>query len=252
MTKPIVSYCRVSTKQQGASGLGLEAQRQTVHAYASRMGAAIISEHVEVESGRKSDRKELRNAIGQATRAGAQLVVAKLDRLSRNVAFLSALMESNVDFVCCDNPNANKLTIHILVAVAQDEAEKASERTKAGLAIAKQRGKLLGSARPNHWRGKERKRKEGLIKAREASILSKKAEAHRRIADLIPAIKELRLRGCTFKEISDALNNAGQLSPKGKKWHPHSILRVCKREGIRIPSGFYKPGGASLSGLLEI
>lgn len=252
LPKPIVSYCRVSTKQQGASGLGLEAQRQAVHAYVERTGATILSEHVEVESGRKSDRKELHNAIGQAMRGGGQLVVAKLDRLSRNVAFLSALMESNVDFVCCDNPSANKLTIHILVAVAQDEAEKTSLRTKEGLKVAKQMGKLLGSSRPGHWKGRENKRKEGLLKAKVAAKIKRQEEARKRIADLIPVIRELRLRGGTYDEIADALNAAGQVSPMGKKWSSMTVHRICKRENIRIPSGPYKPGGVSLRGLLEI
>lgn len=117
-----------------------------------------VQSYTEVESGKRKDRPQLTKAIGHAKLARATLVVAKLDRLARNVAFLSALMESEIDFVACDNPHANRPTIHILAAVAEDEVRRISERTKAALAAAKRRGIKLGSARPGHWNGREDRR----------------------------------------------------------------------------------------------
>ena len=144
----LVAYYRVSTRRQARSGLGLEAQQAAVLAFQARSGVEVLTSFTEVETGRRSDRPELAKAIAHAKRAGATLVVAKLDRLARNVAFTSALMESGVDFLACDNPHANRLTIHILAAVAEDEARRISERTKAALAAAKRRGVKLGAARP--------------------------------------------------------------------------------------------------------
>lgn len=115
--KPIIAYYRVSTRKQERSGLGLEAQQSDVEEFAQREGAQIIQSYTEVEKGRRKDRPQLAKAIGHANLAKATLVVAKLDRLARNVAFTSTLLESGVDFVACDNPHANKFTIHILAAV---------------------------------------------------------------------------------------------------------------------------------------
>ena len=133
----VVAYYRVSTAKQGASGLGLDAQRAAVAAWTAANGAAVLAGYTEVESGKRADRPELIKALAHAKRSKATLVIAKLDRLSRNVHFLSGLMESGVDFIACDNPHANKLTIHILAAVAEDEAKRISERTKAALAAYK-------------------------------------------------------------------------------------------------------------------
>ena len=117
--------------------MGLEAQDAAIKAYAASVGGEVAGHYTEVESGKRADRPELAKAVAHAKRAKARLVIAKLDRLARNVAFVSALMESGVDFVACDNPHANRLTIHILAAVAEDEARRISERTKAALAAAK-------------------------------------------------------------------------------------------------------------------
>src|SRR5262245_43725144 len=154
----VVSYYRVSTRKQGLSGLGLEGQAEAVAAFCKQHKATVIASYKEIESGKKKDRPEIAKALAHARRSKATLIVAKLDRLSRNVAFLSTLMESKVSFVCCDNPHATPLTIHILAAVAEDEAKRISERTKAALAAAKMRGTLLGSARPGHWSGREDRR----------------------------------------------------------------------------------------------
>ncbi len=142
----IVAYFRVSTKQQGASGLGLEGQAVAVESFAKQSGKPIVARYTEVETGKIEERPELARALAHARRNKATLVVAKLDRLARNVAFTSTLLRSGADFVACDNPTANKLTIHILAAIAEHEAEQISQRTKGGLQGAKARGTTWLSA----------------------------------------------------------------------------------------------------------
>jgi len=139
-----VSYLRVSTDKQGASGLGLEAQRKAVADYLNGGKWSLAQEFIEIESGKRSDRPQLAAALAACKKLKAKLVVAKLDRLARNVAFTAKLMESGVEFVAADMPFANKLTIHILAAVAEHEREAISDRTKAALAAAKARGVKLG------------------------------------------------------------------------------------------------------------
>ena len=151
--RPVVAYYRVSTDRQGRSGLGLEAQQKAVMDFLNGGAWELVGEFVEVESGKKSDRPELTRAIDACRKHKARLVIAKLDRLSRNLAFVATLMDSGVEFVAVDNPHANKLTIHILAAVAEHEREAISERTKAALAAAKARGKRLGTPGPGRRRG---------------------------------------------------------------------------------------------------
>lgn len=141
----LVAYYRVSTRKQGESGLGIEAQQACVADFARYGQHEIIAAYREIETGKRADRPELAKAIAHAKRAKATLVIAKLDRLARNVHFLSGLMEAGVEFVACDNPYANRLTLHILAAVAEDEARRVSERTKAALAAYK--AVAVGSAR---------------------------------------------------------------------------------------------------------
>jgi DNA invertase Pin-like site-specific DNA recombinase len=235
MILEIIAYYRVSTKQQGDSGLGLEAQKAAVEAYAKQIGARILASYREVESGKLADRPELARALAHARRSKATLVVAKLDRLARNVAFLSALMRSGVDFVACDNPHANKLTVHILAAVAEDEAERISARTKAALQAAKARGVKLGSARPDHWKGKEKARLAGLARGRvvAAKVISRNAaEAY---ADLAPTMKDWRAEGMTLDGIAGRLNAEGHTTRRGKPWNPVQVLRVLERaEAARV------------------
>ena len=195
----IIAYYRVSTAKQGQSGLGLDGQKAAVEAYAKQTGARILASYREVESGKLADRPELARALAHAKRSRATVVVAKLDRLARNVAFLSALMRSGVDFIACDNPHANKLTIHILAAVAEDEAERISARTKAALQAAKARGVQLGSARPGHWEGREKARIDGLAKGRIASAKTISERASEAYADLAPAMSEWRASGMTLQ-----------------------------------------------------
>src|SRR5262249_53242038 len=127
--RKFVSYIRVSTRRQGSSGLGIESQLDAVARHVASVGGKIIAEYREIESGKLKDRPQLAAALSHARGKGATLVVGKLDRLARNVAFLATLMESKVEFVACDNPNANTLTLHVLGAVAENEARMISERT---------------------------------------------------------------------------------------------------------------------------
>src|SRR5207302_5177810 len=139
-----VADYRVSTVRQGRSGLGLEAQKAAVLAFING-NAELLAEFTEVESGKHANREELKKAIAACKKHKAKLVIAKLDRLSRNLAFIATLMESGVEFVAVDNPHANKLTVHILAAVAQHERELIAQRTRDALQAAKARGKKLGN-----------------------------------------------------------------------------------------------------------
>jgi DNA invertase Pin-like site-specific DNA recombinase len=176
-----VAYYRVSTDRQGESGLGLEAQQKAVRDYLNGGSWQLIAEHVEVESGKNADRPELAKAIEACRRNRAKLVIAKLDRLSGNLAFTATLMDSGVEFVAADNPHANKLTIHILAAAAEHEREQISARTKAALAAAKARGTVLGNPR--------------LSEARQRASEALSARAARRDAHVLPVIYELESVG---------------------------------------------------------
>ena len=220
----LIPYYRVSTKKQGDSGLGLESQQTTVETYAKQTGAIIIGTYTEVESGKRSDRPQLAKALAHARRSKATLVVAKLDRLSRNVAFLSALMESKVPFVACDNPHANKLTLHILVAMAEHEAEMISKRTKDALAAYKARGGLLGG-QLEHCRNLTH---EARVKGaqRSGEVVARKArEAY---TDLLPMLTEMKANGLSLRDIAQRLNADGQTTRRGKPWNPVQVARVVR------------------------
>ena len=205
-----VAYYRVSTDRQGQSGLGLEAQKKAVLDYLNGGKWQLVGEFVEVESGKKSNRVELTKALATCKQHGATLVIAKLDRLSRNVAFVSNLMESGVEFVACDNPHATKFIIHILAAVAEHEREQISARTTAALAAAKRRGVKLGT--------------HGATLARE-----NKAAAEARARELAPVVAELRATGIeSVRAITEALNARGIKSPRGARWHVPAVFRMLK------------------------
>lgn len=225
MAKTVVGYVRVSTKGQGASGLGLEAQRTAIDAYAAQNGATVCRVYVEIESGRKSDRPQLAIALAHAKRSKATLIVAKLDRLSRNVAFLSTLMEAKVDFVACDNPAANKLTLHILAAVAEAEAEAISTRTKSALAAYKARGGVLGGSR-SECRNLTQEARERGAKAAGDAVRRNADEAY---ADLARIMQELREKGLSQKAIADELNQQGHTTRRGKPWNQVQVMRVLNR-----------------------
>lgn len=225
LNRNLVVYLRVSTDKQGKSGLGLEGQQAAIDAYRKQNGGKILSTYTEVESGKRKDRPELMKAVAHAKRSNAVLVVAKLDRLSRNVHFLSTVMESGVEFVACDNPYANRLTIHILAAVAEDEAQRISERTKAALAAYKARGGKLGGARPECRNLTQQARRRGAKAAGEAV----RRLADGAYADLAPMMKEWRQSGRTLQQIADALNDQGHTTRKGKPWNHVQVKRILER-----------------------
>lgn len=220
----LVGYLRVSTKGQGDSGLGLEGQQAAIEAYVKASGCDLLASYTEVESGKNNVRPELHKALGHAMRAGATLVIAKLDRLSRNSAFLNNLLEAGVPFVACDNPTTNHLTIRILAAVAQEETEKISERTKAALAAYKARGGVLGGTRPECRNlTPEASRKGG-----KAAGAKAKAKSERTYSSILPVILELKAQGKTQTQIAQELNRRRD-GVKGKPWSQVQVSRILKR-----------------------
>jgi DNA invertase Pin-like site-specific DNA recombinase len=200
-----VAYFRVSTDKQGKSGLGLEAQREAVMNYLNGGRWTLVDEFTEIESGKRNDRPELEMALAACKRQKAKLVIAKLDRLGRNLAFIATLMESGVEFVAVDNPHANKLTVHILAAVAQHEREMISERTKAALAAAKKRGQRLGN--PN------------LSAAAKRGVAALKANARHFAANVRPIIEEIMRAGATsHNAIAAKLNERNVRTARGGVW----------------------------------
>jgi DNA invertase Pin-like site-specific DNA recombinase len=213
-----VSYLRVSTARQGASGLGLEAQRAAVASYLNGGDWSLVQEVVEVESGKRNDRPALADALRLCRKHRATLVIAKLDRLARNVAFISNLMESGVEFVAVDMPQANRFVVHILAAVAEQEAEAISKRTKAALAAAKARGTELGGRRVSRERWAE---------IRLAASVARTAETDKRAADLLPVIRELQAQGATsLRQIAAGLNERNITTPRGGDFSAVQVQRV--------------------------
>lgn len=232
MSAKFVSYRRVSTAEQGDSGLGLEAQDSAIERYIHSVQGKRISDYLEVESGRHCEREALKNALAHAKRSRATLVVGKLDRLSRNAAFLCTLLDAGVEVVCCDNPTVNRLTLQILAVIAESEARAISDRTKQALAALKARGVLLGSARPGHWDGREEARMRGLAKARSASAISRRKLRDAAYADLVPLVRQWREEGDALQVIADRLNSQGHTTRKGRKWGPMQVRRLLHSSPI--------------------
>lgn len=228
----VVAYYRVSTRKQGESGLGLDAQRQAIMDHCRATGGELLAEFTEIESGCSKARPRLAAACRLAKARKATLVVAKLDRLARNVAFLSSLMESRVDFVACDIPLANKLTIHILAAVAEHEADIIGERTRVALQAAKARGTLLGSHRPGHWDGHEQQRRDGCIKGARISAESRRIDAREAYTDIMPTLRELAGSGYTLRQIADKMNESGLTTREGGRWRAVSVSRAMRLCGL--------------------
>jgi DNA invertase Pin-like site-specific DNA recombinase len=228
MQRRIIGYVRVSTAAQGMSGLGLEGQMAAIESYALATNSTITRTYREVESGKRADRPELAKALAHARRDRATLAIAKLDRLARNVHFLSGLMESRVDFVACDNPNANKLTLHVLAAVAEDEARRIAERTRAALAAYKARGGTLGGARPEHPGLTREARLEGTRAASLAAAMGKRSAYE----DLLPEVIEMRTAGLSLRAIARRLDEDGYTTRQGKAWNPQQVARVLALESV--------------------
>jgi DNA invertase Pin-like site-specific DNA recombinase len=211
-----VAYFRVSTDRQGKSGLGLEAQREAVMNYLNGGSWTLAAEYVEVESGKHSERPQLMAALAACKRLRAKLVIAKLDRLSRNLAFIAALMDSGVEFIAVDNPHANKLTVHILAAVAQHEREMISQRTKDALQAAKARGKRLGNPR--------------LAEARGKAIAASTAAADAFAANVLPIIRQIQDSGVqSFRAVARALAARGIKTARGGQWSAAQVSDIVNR-----------------------
>jgi DNA invertase Pin-like site-specific DNA recombinase len=225
----IITYLRVSTAKQGISGLGLEAQRAAVAGYAAAGAHRMVMEYVEVESGTKSSRPELTAALASCRLHRATLVIAKLDRLARNVAFIANLMEGGVDFVACDMPHANRLTLHLLAAIAEHEREMISQRTKAALQAAKARGVKLGN--PNgaaHLR-------DGCKAAAARSAEVRQTKADRHVLAVAEVLERLSGNGTSaVRAITVALNRLRIPSPAGGTWHQQQVRRTYARLAARI------------------
>jgi DNA invertase Pin-like site-specific DNA recombinase len=210
-----VAYARVSTARQGKSGLGLEAQQAAINAFLREGDRLLTPPFVEVESGKRNDRPELDKALNRCKLTGATLLVAKLDRLSRNAAFLLTLRDSGVGFVAADMPDANNLTVGIMALVAQQEREAISKRTKEALAAAKASGKLLGG-----WRG-------GPVVDHQRGVAARQEKAAAFNARVGQAIAELQTQGVNgLAAIAEGLNEQGVLTSRGGRWQATQVARV--------------------------
>lgn len=212
-----VAYYRVSTQKQGVSGLGLEAQRASVQHFAANNGYTVTHEFTEVESGRKKNRPQLQAALELCRRTGAKLLIAKLDRLARNVAFVSALMDGGADFTAVDMPQANRLTIHLMAAMAEYEAEQTANRTKAALAARKARGLPIGN--PANLSPEAR--------AKGPQAIKDAARAATRQATAFA--QNLRAQGHTLASIATTLNESGFTTRTGAQWNAMQVKRILDR-----------------------
>lgn len=220
----IVAYHRVSTVKQGLSGLGLEAQTRAINTFAKERGCTLIESFTEVESGKRNDRPELHKALHLAKVTGATLVIAKLDRLSRNAAFLLTLRDSGAKFIAADMPDANELTVGIMALVAQQEREAISKRTKEALAAAKARGVKLGN--PNGAAAIRRANK-----GNGEALRAIKSSADRFALDLMPVINTLKDEGVTsIGAIAAELNKRGILTPRARCWYKSSVKNLLARQ----------------------
>lgn len=218
-----VAYFRVSTAAQGRSGLGLEAQRAAVARFCKGCDCEQLGEYLEIESGKRSDRPELAKALHHAKVTGATLVVAKMDRLSRNAAFLLTLRDSGVRFIAADCPDVNELTVGILAVIAEEERKAISARTKAALEAARARGVRLGN--PNGAAALKR-----AAKGNQAALATIRDRADRHANDIAPIVAHLRAEGRqSLRELAAALNERHICTPRGGKWHPASVRNLLAR-----------------------
>ena len=211
-----VVYLRCSTGKQQASGLGIEAQREAVNRYAAQITSSILIEFVETESGAKSDRPELARALAYCRRTKSTLLIARLDRLSRSLAFVAQLLDANVDIRCADMPEANRLLLQMLAVFSEHERQMIRDRTKAALAAAKVRGVKLGT----HGR---------------VLAAQNRAQADKFATTLRPRLTEiLSERPHTLQSIANRLNTEAVHSPGGNRWYPASVARVLRRLGMSV------------------
>lgn len=220
--KNCIAYVRVSTRRQGQSGLGIEAQQERIKAFCGQYGYTAVHTYQEVETGSGADaieaRPQLRLALEEAKKRGCPVVVAKLDRLSRDVAFISGLMARKVSFLVAElGPEVDNFLLHMYAALAEKERTLISDRTRAALRAKKARGHQLGNRRNLH---------DAQNKGR--AVIAKEAVA--RAEGLSPLLDELRSAGLTtYLSMSDALNARGIPTPRGGKWHASTVSRIVKR-----------------------
>ena len=219
-----IAYYRVSTSKQGISRLGLEAQQKAVRDYLNGGNWELIQEVTEIESGKRSDRPQLAEALRFCRLYNAKLVIAKLDRLARNVAFVSALMEAKVSFVAVDLPTANNFTVHIFSAAAEHEAKAISDRTKAALAASKARGRKLGGLREGGFGQPEQR-----LVGQQRSIQTRQAKALSFAADVSPFVTEMRQAGMSLRTIAADLNAKQIPTARGKAWTAMAVQRIIKQ-----------------------
>ncbi|MGN6422939.1 MAG: recombinase family protein [Asticcacaulis sp.] len=232
MSGKFIAYYRVSTQRQGASGLGLAAQRQAVADYLRATGGELVGDFEEVESGKNDERPELTHALERCRLTGARLLIAKLDRLSRNVAFLARLMDQGAQFVACDMPEANELTIHIMAAVAQAERKAISARTKAALGainarleagdeyVSKRSGRVVAKLGNPH----------GLSAPRpDLGVEAIKAKADKFAGQVGPIVRGLRDEGLSFAAIAGRLSGMHVKTQRGGAWTAMGVKRVLER-----------------------
>ena len=219
--RSIITYIRVSSSQQGRSGLGIEAQRETLRHFAEAEGFDVAREFVEVETGKGADaldrRPQLRAALAAARKQRAHVAVAKLDRLSRDVHFISGLMAHKVPFLVAElGPDVDPFVLHLFAALAEKERALISTRTRQALAAAKARGVALGNPK--------------LHVARRGAVSAVKAEADRYAANILPIIREAQKAGATtLRQIAEALNARGVATARGGQWHPKSVANILER-----------------------
>lgn len=213
MTTLFIAYYRVSTDRQGKSGLGLEAQQQTVNDYLQQIKGTLLESYTEIESGKRTQRPELAKALKSCKKQKATLIIAKLDRLARNVHFISGLMESGVDFIATDNPHANKLMIHLLAAFAEHEREQISQRTKDALAAAKRRGVILGRNGTEKLSKENRQKADLFASNLKSTIETIKMEGHKSVRAIAA---ELNRRAIPTAQL-------------GARWHVANTHALLKR-----------------------
>jgi DNA invertase Pin-like site-specific DNA recombinase len=231
-SKKLIAYYRVSTEGQGRSGLGLAAQKADVAAYSKANGCTVIGEYCDIESGTMNDRPKLQEALSQAKLTWSTLCIAKLDRLSRNSAFLIQLQRSEVPFVCCDNPHATRFILDVMAAFAEDEARRISQRTKDALAARRAKGLPLGAQNPNSRNLNADNARHGAKRSAE----SKAKAAREYYIAVMPKLLDWHADGLSAEKMASELNEQGISLMNGNRWTPQQVYRVLERYGSSVHS----------------
>ena len=222
--RQVVSYIRVSTAAQGKSGLGMDAQRAAIARFVEAEGCTLLAEYVEVETGKGADalerRPQLAAALATARKGKAAVLVAKLDRLSRDVAFVSGLMAQRVPFIVAElGADADPFMLHLYAALAEKERTLIADRTRVALAAKKAAGAKLGN-------------RTNLAEAQAKGVATNQEAAARFAANVLPVIRQMQATGATgYRAIAAALNARGVRSPRGGEWHPTTVRNLMQREG---------------------